>query len=124
MYFFNNIHLYSFAVSSLKSQRQRVHSFNLFDTFQDLLEIYSGTLLEFLERKIETSRNHVLNCLVCSQKGFICELCRDPKIIYPFDFGDNYRVRIILEGCYTRICFLCLIILQYSNYMFSSSNCI
>ncbi|XP_060857671.1 pleckstrin homology domain-containing family M member 1 [Metopolophium dirhodum] len=72
VYFFNNIHLYSFA---------------------DLLEIYSGTLFEFLERKIETSRNHVHNCLVCSQKGFICELCRNPKIIYPFDLGDNYRCR-------------------------------
>jgi hypothetical protein len=106
VYFFNNIHLYSFAVSSLKSIRWRVHNFNIFGTFQDLLEIYSGTLLEFLERKIETSRNHVLNCLVCSQKGFICELCRNPKIIYPFDFGDNYRVRIMLRRCHTCICFL------------------
>ncbi|XP_050530548.1 pleckstrin homology domain-containing family M member 1 isoform X2 [Daktulosphaira vitifoliae] len=72
IYFYNNIHLYSFA---------------------DLQEIYTGTLFEFLEQKIASNREHIYNCQICSQRGFICELCQDPKIIYPFDIADNYRCR-------------------------------
>ncbi|XP_025417866.1 pleckstrin homology domain-containing family M member 1 [Sipha flava] len=83
VYFFNNIHLYSFA---------------------DLQEIYSGTFFEFLEVKIEACQNHVYNCTVCSQKGYICEICRDSKIIYPFDRGDNYRC-CHCKSLYHRKCF-------------------
>ncbi|VVC28867.1 Putative zinc-RING and/or ribbon,YrdC-like domain,RUN domain,DHBP synthase RibB-like alpha/beta [Cinara cedri] len=92
VYFFNNIHLYSFS---------------------DLQEIYSGTLFEFLEYKIEIIRGHIYNCAVCSQKGFICELCQNPKIIYPFDLRDNYRCHrcksVFHRKCYRekKICRKC-----------------
>jgi len=69
-----------------------------FSFVQDLQEVYSGTLFELLEYKIATSREHVYHCEVCSQKGFVCEICRNPKVIYPFDLGDNYRVSNI--SCY------------------------
>ncbi|XP_050438899.1 pleckstrin homology domain-containing family M member 1 [Adelges cooleyi] len=72
-YFYNNIHLYSFF---------------------DLQEIYSGALFDFLEQKITVSRNHVYNCQTCRQKGFICEICKDSRIIYPFDIADNYRCHL------------------------------
>lgn len=66
---------------------------------QDLQEIYSGTLFEFLENIIVTCQEHVYKCVLCSQRGFICEICRDPKIIYPFNLTDNHRVREPYANC-------------------------
>lgn len=59
---------------------------------QDLFEIPSGKLVELLKRAIKISIDHVLSCQLCSQKGFICEVCHDAKAIYPFDIETTHRV--------------------------------
>ena len=41
---------------------------------------------------IEFGRKHILDCQLCSQKGFICEICSSKSIIYPFDLDKTYRV--------------------------------
>lgn len=58
----------------------------------DLPDIPNGTLAQQLQKVVEFARSHVLSCWLCSQKGFICELCSNPKAIYPFDTGSTYRV--------------------------------
>jgi hypothetical protein len=30
-------------------------------------------------------REHILTCVLCQGKGFICEVCRDSNPVYPFD---------------------------------------
>ncbi|XP_015792762.1 pleckstrin homology domain-containing family M member 3 [Tetranychus urticae] len=58
----------------------------------DLLQIQSGATLSSLLRKaIHFARKHVLSCVLCSQKGFICEICKSNQIIYPFDTKITYR---------------------------------
>lgn len=64
-----------------------------FVTFQDLLQIPSGTLVHLLQKVVAFAKEHVLSCWLCRQKGFICEVCNNPKVIYPFDMESTYRVR-------------------------------
>ncbi|KAL1132193.1 hypothetical protein AAG570_010150 [Ranatra chinensis] len=72
-YLYEHVHLYSIA---------------------DLVEISSGALAQFLQKLIKTSQDHVSSCCLCSQKGFICELCRNPKAVYPFELDTSFRVYI------------------------------
>uniref|UniRef100_A0AC34RHC7 Rubicon Homology domain-containing protein n=1 Tax=Panagrolaimus sp. JU765 TaxID=591449 RepID=A0AC34RHC7_9BILA len=69
-YLYSDIHLYSFS---------------------DLENVISGVLEKKLNALIKFTINHVENCKLCLQKGFICELCSAKKIIYPFqvDVADR-----------------------------------
>ncbi|CAG9782852.1 unnamed protein product [Diatraea saccharalis] len=60
-------------------------------TISDLAQIPSGSLVLQLEKVVNFAKAHVLDCWLCSQKGFICEVCQDPKILYPFDTSTTYR---------------------------------
>ncbi|KAG7207089.1 hypothetical protein KM043_000968 [Ampulex compressa] len=66
---------------------EHVHQYSV----SDLLDIPNGTLAQHLQKVVEFARNHVVNCWLCSQKGFICEMCDNPKVIYPFDMESTYR---------------------------------
>lgn len=71
---------------------EHVHQYSV----SDLLDIPNGTLAQQLQKVVEFARNHVINCWLCSQKGFICEVCNNPKVIYPFDMDSTYRVSTFL----------------------------
>ncbi|XP_033122726.1 pleckstrin homology domain-containing family M member 3-like [Anneissia japonica] len=47
--------------------------------------VQSGQLAKDLKKVINWAAKHVYNCILCRQKGFICEICDSPKVIYPFD---------------------------------------
>lgn len=63
----------------------------------DLLQIPSGSLIQTLQKVINFAKNHVLNCHLCNLKGFICEVCNNSKVIYPFDMDITYHC----EQCLT-----------------------
>ncbi|XP_041974570.1 sorting nexin-29 [Aricia agestis] len=60
-------------------------------TISDLAQIPNSSLVLQLEKVVNFAKSHVLDCWLCSQKGFICEVCRDPKILYPFETSSTYR---------------------------------
>ncbi|XP_011640532.1 pleckstrin homology domain-containing family M member 1 [Pogonomyrmex barbatus] len=66
---------------------EHVHQYSI----TDLLDIPNGILAQQLQKVVEFARNHVINCWLCSQKGFICEVCNDTKVIYPFDMESTFR---------------------------------
>ncbi|XP_034936117.1 uncharacterized protein Plekhm1 [Chelonus insularis] len=66
---------------------EHIHQYSV----TDLLDVPSGVLAQQLQKVVEFARNHVLNCWLCRQKGFICEVCNNPKVIYPFDMESTYR---------------------------------
>ncbi|KAJ8682955.1 hypothetical protein QAD02_018747 [Eretmocerus hayati] len=66
---------------------EHVHQYSV----SDLVDIPNGTLAQQLQKVVEFAKGHVLNCWLCSQKGFICEVCSNPKVIYPFDTQSTYR---------------------------------
>lgn len=60
-------------------------------SLEDLSQIKSGALKQVLKSVISFGKQHVLSCMLCCQKGFICELCNSSQIIYPFDTATVYR---------------------------------
>ncbi|XP_070150060.1 pleckstrin homology domain-containing family M member 2 [Polyergus mexicanus] len=66
---------------------EHVHQYSVVD----LLDIPNGILAQQLQKVVEFARNHVINCWLCSQKGFICEVCNNTKVIYPFDMESTFR---------------------------------
>lgn len=62
---------------------------------QDLPEIPGGALADHLQTIVKFGKEHVLTCWLCSQKGFVCEVCNKVKVLYPFDVETTYRVSII-----------------------------
>ncbi|KAM7309653.1 pleckstrin homology domain-containing family M member 1 [Ixodes scapularis] len=66
---------------------EHVHLYSAFD----LLQVPSGALQRTLEKAIKFARAHVLACQLCAAKGFVCEICQDPAIIYAFDTAVTYH---------------------------------
>lgn len=52
---------------------------------RDLEQLHSGELLNTLRGAVDMCINHVMSCLVCSGRGFLCELCEDKRPVYPFN---------------------------------------
>ncbi|XP_076312977.1 uncharacterized protein LOC143226199 [Tachypleus tridentatus] len=66
---------------------EHVHLYSLVD----LQQVNNGILSQHLYKAVNFALNHVLHCPLCSQKGFICELCNNPRVIYPFETDVTYR---------------------------------
>lgn len=69
-----------------------------------LQAINDGTLETELTELTETCRAHITKCSLCSGKGYLCEICGNNEILYPFDSGA-----ILCEICnsmYHRSCWL------------------
>ena len=60
-------------------------------TLQDLLNVQSGAMERHLSHVLAFAVHHVVNCPLCRQKGFVCELCEKRDVIYPFE-ADRRRV--------------------------------
>ena len=56
--------------------------------------------MKFILNKIT---QHILACEICSQQGFLCELCKNSKLIYPFDIDNVIKCPNCLT-CYHRNC--------------------
>ncbi|CDW58585.1 DUF4206 domain containing protein [Trichuris trichiura] len=57
----------------------------------DLQLVSTGKLQKRLLPVLEFGIDHVFNCRLCAQKGFICEVCNQPEVIYPFQLTTTYR---------------------------------
>lgn len=58
-----------------------IHQYSLLD----LIQVQSGQLAHHLKKIIAHCTKHVYKCKLCCLKGFFCEICNNPKIIYPFE---------------------------------------
>ncbi|CAH0562059.1 unnamed protein product [Brassicogethes aeneus] len=66
---------------------EHIHQYSV----ADLAEIKNGVLASLLQKVVEFGREHVYGCWLCSQKGFLCEVCNKPKPLFPFDVENTYR---------------------------------
>ena len=57
---------------------------------QELIEVNSGAFNDRLRKAVKIGKKHVRQCLLCSQKGFICETCHSSSVIYPFDMIEGH----------------------------------
>lgn len=54
-------------------------------------QIAEGVYEGFLKALIEFASQHVYHCDLCTQRGFICQICRHQDIIFPFEFDTTVR---------------------------------
>lgn len=40
---------------------------------------------------VKYASNHVFQCDLCTQRGFICQICHADDIIFPFQFDSTTR---------------------------------
>ncbi|XP_072301386.1 pleckstrin homology domain-containing family M member 3 [Eucyclogobius newberryi] len=59
---------------------QHIHLYSL----SDLQQVIDGKLAPFLSKVIKFATSHVFSCSLCREKGFICELCQNGQVLYPF----------------------------------------
>ncbi|XP_051681707.1 pleckstrin homology domain-containing family M member 1 isoform X5 [Oryctolagus cuniculus] len=57
----------------------------------DLQQIAEGGYEGFLQALIEFASQHVYHCDLCTQRGFICQICHHHDIIFPFEFDTTVR---------------------------------
>lgn len=55
------------------------------------LQIAEGTYEGFLKALVEFASQHVYHCDLCTQRGFICQICHHHEIIFPFEFDTTVR---------------------------------
>lgn len=67
---------------------EHIHRYSM----ADLQMIPKGLLADQLRKAITFGRQHILDCVICSQKGFICEICQSDRVLYPFDVTTTFKV--------------------------------
>ncbi|CAL8382265.1 unnamed protein product [Arctogadus glacialis] len=80
-------------------------------SLQDLIEVASGRLSCSLTEIHTTFAKHIkLDCERCQAKGFVCELCKEGDILYPFD-------------SHTSVCHDCSAVFHRDCYYDNSTTC-
>lgn len=89
---------------SIKDRRHLVQSTEFY-SINDLLQVESEVLNQFLFKVFNDFDNHIRNCKICCGKGYICEICDNNEIIYPYEDGavpcDKCN-SIYHRACWTR----------------------
>ncbi|XP_018105449.1 protein associated with UVRAG as autophagy enhancer isoform X2 [Xenopus laevis] len=73
-------------------------------TLSDLFNVKQKLLLPALRELMATSVTHVANCELCQAKGFICEFCHSPDVLFPFQMEMCRRCEVC-KTCYHKKCF-------------------
>uniref|UniRef100_A0A6G1SF69 Pleckstrin y domain-containing family M member 3 n=1 Tax=Aceria tosichella TaxID=561515 RepID=A0A6G1SF69_9ACAR len=94
----------SFELTKLVWPREHLIKQTDLYSLEDLIQIKSGSLKQVLKNVITFGKQHVLSCVLCCQKGFICEICKSSQIIYPFDTESVHRCNAC-QSIYHKTCF-------------------
>lgn len=73
---------------------EHIHRYSI----ADLSQIQKGQLSTLLQNCVAFGAEHILDCRLCSQKGFICEICNSSKVLYPFHIKTTYRVIFVTSS--------------------------
>ncbi|MEQ2233850.1 Differentially expressed in FDCP 8, partial [Ilyodon furcidens] len=80
-------------------------------SLQDLIDISTGRLSCSLTEIHTTFAKHIkLDCERCQAKGFVCELCKEGDILFPFD-------------SHTSVCHECSAVFHRDCYYDNSTTC-
>ncbi|CAL8306151.1 unnamed protein product [Boreogadus saida] len=58
---------------------------------RDLRQIAEGQYAAYLSSLVQVCSEHVHQCDLCSQRGFICQICHADDIIFPFQLDSTSR---------------------------------
>ncbi|KAM8786888.1 protein associated with UVRAG as autophagy enhancer [Rhynchonycteris naso] len=96
-----------FAESALKEFEQQPRHLTdelyLF-SLEDLVKVKKGLLVPLFKDILKASLAHVGSCELCQGKGFICEFCQSPAVIFPFQTATCRRCSEC-RACFHKQCF-------------------
>eukprot|EP00062_Callorhinchus_milii_P007454 gi/632949072/ref/XP_007889945.1/ PREDICTED: uncharacterized protein KIAA0226-like homolog isoform X2 [Callorhinchus milii] len=73
-------------------------------SLNDLTRMKCGLLVPGLKDILKTALAHVEDCQLCLGKGFICEFCKNKKVIFPFQTNQCKRCNTC-KACFHKDCF-------------------
>nr|XP_036220543.1 differentially expressed in FDCP 8 homolog isoform X1 [Bactrocera oleae] len=94
-------HLNNDNVGANESRRHLIQSTDFY-SIKDLELIEKGILVDYLQKVLNAFDQHIRNCELCHAKAYICEICDNNEVIFPFDDGC-----IMCNKCnsiYHRVC--------------------
>ncbi|XP_043110101.1 pleckstrin homology domain-containing family M member 1 [Puntigrus tetrazona] len=87
----------------------------------DLQQIADGHYESYLQSLIQFGSKHVHGCDLCTQRGFICQICNADNIIFPFQFDGTTRCdvckTVFHSSCKAKcpVCPRCIRIQKYTE---------
>lgn len=94
---------------NVKGESTNGHSSELYLLMSDLFfQIADGQYTTYLLTLLNYASNHVFQCELCLQRGFICQMCHSNEIIFPFQFDTTTR-------CVKSLLFIKVCISHYKN---------
>ncbi|XP_039943133.1 pleckstrin homology domain-containing family M member 1 isoform X2 [Hirundo rustica] len=73
----------------------------------DLSQIADSVFETFLQSLLQFASHHVYSCDLCTQRGFICQICNSSDIIFPFEFDTTTRCSecktVFHRDCHARV---------------------
>ncbi|XP_041114899.1 protein associated with UVRAG as autophagy enhancer-like isoform X2 [Polyodon spathula] len=79
---------------------QEQHLFSM----DDFMKIKRGVLVPQAKGLLKTALSHIENCELCQAKGFICEICRNNDVLFPFQ-TDICKRCAVCKACFHKDCF-------------------
>ena len=73
-------------------------------SIDSLYKLKKAKLYDQLKFILSKSLQHIYSCEICSQQGFLCEICKNTKLIYPFDIDNVIKCPNCLT-CFHKLCF-------------------
>lgn len=72
--------------SAIGNRRHLIQNIDMY-SIADLIEVENGAIVEFLNRAFAIYEQHIRKCELCTGKGYVCEVCRNVEVLFPFDDG-------------------------------------
>lgn len=72
--------------NAVGTKRHMVQCVNMY-SIADLIAIENGTLIEFLNKLFAIFEQHIRKCELCTGRGYLCEICSNNEVLFPFDDG-------------------------------------
>ncbi|KAM4557837.1 protein associated with UVRAG as autophagy enhancer [Odontesthes bonariensis] len=74
-------------------------------SMDDLLRVKKGQLVPSVRAVLHSAIDHVESCELCLARGFVCEICREKDIIFPFQ-RDLCKCCKVCKTCFHKHCFV------------------
>lgn len=89
--------------NSIGNKRHLVQCVSMYSV-ADLIGVENGTLVDFLNKQFAIFEQHIRKCDLCTGRGYLCEICNNVEVLFPFDDGAVHCK--VCKTVYHRACWL------------------
>lgn len=90
--------------TSIGKRRHLIQCVNMY-SIADLIAAENGTLGDFLNKLFTLFEQHIRKCELCTGRGYLCEVCANVEVLYPFDdcaFQCKNCSTVLHRACWLR----------------------